>query len=370
VALDSILSTPVIPPPPKGATAPAGGNSSNGSSSSASGSDGSRSSSSSTASAGAANPSASASPGAKAAKNPGKSNSNSNSTQGQNASAARNKAQQKSAADRAQGASSAAAARNAATQNKNQGPSFIQALAQTQADAQDSATATVAAAPQEFTNTKPKGAKNDPDTIGTALGFLPQSLAAAMAGLQQASAGQNLPSNTSTSDDDSTDAVSLAGGGRSGGSAIQSVIANMAKDTAEELAHGSAGLKTATDDKADPSPAPTTDNTAAAAANAFQAHMVAKTPSPATTDKISTPVGNTGFTEEVGDKITWMASQGVQSASCRSRRSISAPSRYGFRCSRTARQASHSPLRTRRHARRWSKPYPSCVTCSQHRASR
>ena len=302
MALDSVLSTPVIPPPPKGATAPTGGG---GSSPGSDGSSSSSSSSSSTSSSSGADSSRSA---AASNSNParsstkGNANGNSNAGQTPNASSASNKAQQQNAANQAQGASSANTARNAAAQNKNQGPSFIQALAQTQADAQESATATVAAAPQEFTNTKPKGAKNDPDTIGTPLGFLPQSLAAAMAGLQPASTGQNLPGNT-TPDNDSSDAVPVEGG-----ATIQGVIANIAQGTAEEL-------KTAADGKADPSPAPTTDNTVSAAANAFQAHMVAKAPTAENADKIATPVGNTGFADEVGDKITWMASQGVQSAS-------------------------------------------------------
>jgi flagellar hook-length control protein FliK len=297
VALDSVLSTPVIPPPPKGATSPTGGNSSS------PGSDGSSSSSSATSSSSGADSSRSTPAPSNSTRSSAKGDAQSNAGQTPNTSAASNKAQQQNATNQAQGTSSAAnAAHNAATQNKNQGPSFIQALAQTQADAQGSATATVAAAPQEFTNTKPKGTKNDPDTIGTALGFLPQSLAAAMAGLQPASAGQNLPGDT-TSDNDSSDAVAVEGR-----TTIQSVIADMAQGTAEEL-------KTATDGKADPSAAPTTDNTASAAANAFQAHMVAKAPTAENTDKISTPVGNTGFADEVGDKITWMASQGIQSAS-------------------------------------------------------
>jgi flagellar hook-length control protein FliK len=195
---------------------------------------------------------------------------------------------------------------------QNKAPSFVQALAQTQADAQDSATATATAAPQEFTGSKPKGAKDDhTDTTGAALGFLPQSLAAAMASLQSTSAGQNVPANTS-SGDDSTDAVSLSGGGGSGTTTIQSVVADLAKGSAEELAHGSSGLQAAAPD---PAPAPTTDNTAAAAST-FQAHMPARTENSQTlTDKISTPVGNSGFPDEVGDKITWMANQGVQNAS-------------------------------------------------------
>jgi flagellar hook-length control protein FliK len=244
------------------------------------------------------------------ARNTGKGNSASSGAgangQAQNAAAASNKAQQNSSSQQAQAATNAAAPPDAAAQGKNQAPSFVQALAQTQADAQGSAAATVSAAPQEFTRGKPKGAKDDhTDTAGTALGLLPQSLAAAMAGLQSANAGQNSPANTS-SDNESTDAVSLTSGG--GASTIQTVVANLARGTAEEL-------KAAPDGKTDPSPAPASDGSTAVA-SAFQAHTAQRTENPrALSDNISTPVGNAGFTDEVGDKITWMANQGVQNAS-------------------------------------------------------
>jgi flagellar hook-length control protein FliK len=320
VALDSVLSTPVIPPPPKG-TSPAAGSSS-GSGSSGDSSSTSTSSTSGSGSAQAADNSSGSASGS-ATKSSGKGSTASRgakpSSQAQSASSG-SKAQQGNATHQTQ-ATAASGAQGAATQNKNPGPSFIQALAQTQANAQDSATATAAAAPQEVTGSKPKGAKDDhTDTTGTAVGFLSQSLAAAMAGLQSTNPGQNLTAHT-TPDHDSTDAISLAGG-----SSIQSVVANIAQGTAEELAHGSSGLEAATttaaDGKADPSPssaAPATDNNAAAAAvNAFQAHMASRQ-SMANTDalsnKVNTPVGNTGFADDVGGRITWMANQGVQSAS-------------------------------------------------------
>jgi flagellar hook-length control protein FliK len=311
VALDSILSTPVIPPPPKGATSPTTGDSS--------GSDGSSSSTTTSSASGPGTADAASNSNGSAAKssrgNSASRSAKSNSQAQSASSSSSSKAPQSSATHQAQAGASNA---RAATQNKNPGPSFVEALAQTQADAQDSAAATAADAPQEVTGSKPKGAKDDhSDTTGTALGFLSQSLAAAMAGLQPTNPGQ---SPQTTSDDDSTDTILLAGGG-AGSSTIQSVVANIAQRAAEELAHGSSGLKAATpaspDDKAD-LVAPTTDNTAAAA-GAFQAHMVTRAQaSPnaeALGNKVSTPVGEAGFTDEVGDKITWMANHGVQSAS-------------------------------------------------------
>ena len=327
MALDSILSTPVSPPPQKGGTSPSagpsGGNGGDGSSSTTS-----TSSTSSSGSANAANNSSGSSssggPASGSAKGASKGTSTSRSakpnSQAQSAASSSTKARPSNASNPTQ-AAAAAGARNATTQNKNVGPSFIEALAQTQADSQVSADATAAAAtataaPQPVTGSKSKGTKNDdPDTTGASLGFLSQSLAAAMAGLQSTSPGQNLQANTTT-DDDSTDAVSLAGG--NGGSTIQSVVASIAQSTAEELK----AATTAADGKADPTPssaAPVTDNTATAAANAFQAHMVSRAQSAANTEalsnKVNAPVGTAGFPDEVGDKITWMANQGVQSAS-------------------------------------------------------
>ena len=234
---------------------------------------------------------------------------NSQTSQAQSApSSSSSKARQSSATNQAPASGGTAPA---AAQNKNPGPSFVEALAQTQADAQDSATATAAAAPQVITGGKPKAAKDDhSDTSGTALGFLSQSLVAAMAGLQPTNPGQ--PPQT-TSDDDSTDAVSLAGGGGSGSATIQSVVANIAQGATEDLK----AATTTPEGKADAA-APPTDNSAAVA-GAFQAHMVTHAQTTANADalgnKVSTPVGQAGFADEVGDKITWMANQGVQSAS-------------------------------------------------------
>ena len=49
--------------------------------------------------------------------------------------------------------------------------------------------------------------------------------------------------------------------------------------------------------------------------NSFDALPAATPVKVATNDKVSAPVGTPAFNDEVGGKITWMASQGVQSAS-------------------------------------------------------
>ena len=157
---------------------------------------------------------------------------------------------------------------------------------------------------------KGKAAKDDSSSSSASFGFLSQSLVAAMAGIQQPTAAQG-----STDSDEPVDGVSL-----SSGTSAQSLVTNLMQSTADELKLAGAddakpaadSTATATTSTADPS---------AAAAASFQAHLGATSQSQtsathaAANTQINTPVGAAGFADEVGDKITWMAHQGVQSAS-------------------------------------------------------
>jgi flagellar hook-length control protein FliK len=186
-------------------------------------------------------------------------------------------------------------------------------LAQSQASAADSASeATTVAAnatAEDLTGGKPKTGKaegTDPTT--TSFGFLSQSLVAAMAGGAQApNAGP------ATASGDSTDGVSLASG-----STVAGIVADLTKGTADELQGTTAADG---DPKAAATAAGATDGSTPGT-SAFQAQMsvsshfqTANTSAPTTNDKVSAPVGTTAFNDEVGGKITWMANQGVQSAS-------------------------------------------------------
>jgi flagellar hook-length control protein FliK len=114
----------------------------------------------------------------------------------------------------------------------------------------------------------------------------------------------------------STDGVSLASG-----SSIESVVANLTNGTADGLP----GATTAdgTDKAAGSATGASTADGSASGAGAFQAQMGVsshfQTNSTANTqtsnDRVSSPVGSTAFNEEVGGKVTWMASQKLQSAS-------------------------------------------------------
>jgi flagellar hook-length control protein FliK len=197
----------------------------------------------------------------------------------------------------------------------------MQALAQSQADAEDSVDATAAAAPQEVTGNKSKAkSEDDSDSSSTAsLSFLPQSLVAAMAGAQQPVtqgailAGNANSDSNSDSEPDSTDGVSLASG-----SSVQDIVANLTKGTVEELKD----VTEASGDAKTNAPSTTTAADASASAvSAFQAHMSAGSHIQQTTstdpgsNKVSSTVGTEAFDDELGGKITWMANQGVQSAS-------------------------------------------------------
>jgi flagellar hook-length control protein FliK len=129
-----------------------------------------------------------------------------------------------------------------------------------------------------------------------------------MGGGQLPNAGQ------ATTTGDSSDGVSLASG-----STIASVVANLTNGTADALDGGTAGDGKAAGSATGASAA----DGSASGTGAFQAQMGvsshfqanATANTQTTNDKVSSPVGTTAFNDEVGGKVTWMASQRVQSAS-------------------------------------------------------
>jgi flagellar hook-length control protein FliK len=320
VGLESVISTPVAPPPPKAASpAPSSNSSSTGSSSGAASSQASAGSQSGSSSAANSNSASSASrAAARNSANAGKSSnsaSNTANTQGKN-SAASSQANQSGSSAQTQSAA-AASAKNGATQpGTTSGPSFIEALAQSQASAADSATAATTATANATADGivgsggKGKAAKGgDTDPTAASFGFLSQSLVAAMAGGQQ-------PNTTQvTTNGDSSDGVSLASG-----SNIESIVANLTDGAADALQGADGDGKAA--GSATGASASAADGSASGTGafqaqmgvtSHFQANATANTQT--TNDKVSSPVGTTAFNDEVGGKVTWMASQRVQSAS-------------------------------------------------------
>ncbi len=316
MALDSILSTPVASPPPAKSVSH------------------SQSSASSHSSFGADGASDSASKQSSGSSDSSNTNDNGNSTQnsGQNASTrnsassnqgqnSASQAQKAASSSQSQPSTSANQAPSASTasngktgtapSNTTPGTSFLQALAQSQADAQETATATTSSATPQVTTVKGKGKTKDDGSTNSAasFGFLSQSLVAAMAGIQQPN-----PTQGTTDSGDSVDGVSL-----SSGTTAQTLTADLIQNTAGNLkAAGNDGSTRGTSSTAG---ATDTNGANAAAASTFQAHLGVSSQSQteatqnAANTQVNSPVGSSGFADEVGDKITWMAHQGVQSAS-------------------------------------------------------
>ena len=229
-----------------------------------------------------------------------------------------------------------------ANQQDNTPPAtFIEKLAQSQAHAAQNAAAAVSttaptiAAPADPeavtgpTNGKVK-ASSDKDSDATSpssLAFISQSLAAAIVGVQQPIPPQAITttasSATTDSDSDSeaaTDAVSMASSGSA--AAAQSLVTTLANDTADALKAATDANTASSGPKSDtpPNTAPAADGSSAAM-SAFQAQMSISShfQQPPTADnspnRINAPVGSPAFNDELGGKITWLANQGIQSAS-------------------------------------------------------
>jgi flagellar hook-length control protein FliK len=224
----------------------------------------------------------------------------------------------------ARGTQSAAGAQ----QRKGTATSFVDALAQLQADAAPNADPTTTPAFGETSGTsgKTKDAHDDPSgdaVTATALAFIPQSVAAvvmAAAAQSPTQAQSNLAVSADSAEDDSVAAL-----GTNGRTSAQAAVGALT-DGGQDL---EAATSAASDLKGEPGPSPSTTpaptapaaDASSAAAVAFQAHMsisshFQQVPADAVnSSKVSAPVGTPAFNDEFGGKITWLANQGVQSAS-------------------------------------------------------
>jgi flagellar hook-length control protein FliK len=149
------------------------------------------------------------------------------------------------------------------------------------------------------------------------LAFLPQSVAAAMAGAQGTTPPQSTAQTSGDSaESDSTDPISATAG-----SASQTIMASL-KGPDDLKIPGAVGDPAQANGQTAPAAANTalTPDGTNAAAVAFQAHMsvsshLQQSASTVSGDKVEAPVGTPAFNDEIGGKITWLANQGVQSAS-------------------------------------------------------
>lgn len=319
VALDSVLLAPIIPAPPRSATQaaavssgatgpndvvdtrgqsnPRGSTGGRGSNSSSTNGE----STNSVADSSSHSSDATDSAGKRPMQSAGKANSSTRS-------------QRKPHATHPQAANRTSSATS--TADGTQGPpSFMEALAQSQADAAANANIVADAAAPEVTGTNAKTkAGADEDAAGPpSFALISQSLAAAMAGVP--APAQTQPNTTTTAaDDDSTEVMSSTNS-----SASRALIASLTSG-ADNL---SATPEATHDTKGDASTtlSPAADNSTATAATAFQAHLSvsAHSANSAGTEtsigRVDAAVGTAAFNEELGGKVTWMANQGLQSAS-------------------------------------------------------
>lgn len=311
MGLDSILPTPIVRPAPKPATPSAAPSSSSSSAASNSGSGATNGASASSTTGSAKNTGGNTGKPTSGKESATRSSGN-NSKPGSTTST-----QSKQSTSQTQSTGTAANGKSGAANQSAQstGPSFLQALAQTQADAEDSANVTTGATPQAVTGNKSKAkGTGDSGSSSGSLTFIPQSLVAAMTGAQPPASQGPTAAATDNDSDSSTDGVSL-----SSGSSVQDIVANLTKATAEAL-----------DASATPTSDPKTNadvtTTSSADANSmavsvFQAHMSVGshfqqvTGTDAASNKVSATVGTPAFDDELGGKITWMANQRLQSAS-------------------------------------------------------
>ena len=144
-----------------------------------------------------------------------------------------------------------------------------------------------------------------------------------MAGVQQPTAAQAIATTSSEVTDSETDtdvtaAVSLGTGSSAAMQKLANTLANDTADTLKAAANPNSATRGAKSDTANSAP---TGDGSNSAISAFQAQMSISShfqqpPTPdSSPNEIRAPVGSPAFNEELGGKITWLASQGIQSAS-------------------------------------------------------
>jgi flagellar hook-length control protein FliK len=163
------------------------------------------------------------------------------------------------------------------------------------------------------------------DPVSTALTLLEQALAGALAGIQAAAAAQGTPaasvsgasspdSGTSGSGSTMTSAITASGKGEA---AALDVL--LTQNSASDPKNGLTSPQAADGSSVTAAPAAAASTAAAGLTAAAQLsaapHLGSQpgTTSPAMT--LASPVGTSAWTDELGTKLTWMAHQGIESAS-------------------------------------------------------
>ena len=153
------------------------------------------------------------------------------------------------------------------------------------------------------------------DPVSSALALLEQALAGAMAGIASAPSASN--ASSASASDSAAGSGAVAADGKSSAAALSTLLAQ----TLSADPKPGAANPTPTGNAATPvAPAAAANTAAAALAAAAQlssgSHIGAQQ---GTTDSsrmtLTSPVGTDAWTDELGTKLTWMAHQGIESAS-------------------------------------------------------
>ncbi|HEX8757952.1 MAG TPA: flagellar hook-length control protein FliK [Steroidobacteraceae bacterium] len=179
----------------------------------------------------------------------------------------------------------------------------------------DKASAKPASAANASDPTEPSKGHSATDPASSALTLLEQALAGALAGIQAATAVAGTTA-ASTSTAPAVDGDAIGGPGKRGTAALDALLTqSLAAEskTSGSIPASAGGTSPAT-------AAPATASTAAAGLTAAAQLSPAALAGPqqgaiSTGMSIAAPVGTSAWTDELGAKVTWMAHQGIESAS-------------------------------------------------------
>ncbi len=164
--------------------------------------------------------------------------------------------------------------------------------------------------------TDPVARHSAPDPVSSALTLLEQALAGALAGVQAASAAAQATTGTAGGSTSSADGGTIGASGKSSTAGLDLLL------TQNLAAAGKSGGSTpaAADESSAGAVSATTASTAAAGLTAATqlssaAHLASQQVSAPSGMALGSPVGTSAWTDELGAKLTWMAHQGIQSAS-------------------------------------------------------
>jgi flagellar hook-length control protein FliK len=149
--------------------------------------------------------------------------------------------------------------------------------------------------------------------------LLEQALAGAMAGVASTPTSTSPPAS-STSASSAMDNAAIAAGGKSSAAVLDALLGPTVDSKAGVSNPAATGVSSSQAAPSAPAVAAATTSTTAALAAAVQLSSGSPVGSPQpTVDSsrmaLASPVGTSAWTDELGAKVTWMAHQGIQSAS-------------------------------------------------------